>query len=169
MNKRLQIEYKKLVKEPIPDCVVRPGESLLDCYFCFQGSIGTHFEGGSYMGRLRFPSEYPWKAPAIFMITPNGKFRTESAGPICTSFSHYHPESWNPALSIRTILLGFISMFYDDLPSHSVGVLNLPSVDLKRFVDDSHSFNAQTPLYKELFQEDTKPVSVIIKRKVAKK
>ena len=172
MNKRLQREYQQLVKEPIPDCVVRPGDSILDCYFHFKGADDTPFEGGSYMGRLRFPPEYPWKAPTIYMITPNGKFRTEKEGAICTSFSNYHPESWNPLLNIRTILLGFISMFHDAKMGRTLGGLNRTSSQMQTFARESHSFHDQHPLFKELFQEEEtlkKPKIVIIKRKVVKK
>ena len=172
MNKRLQREYQQLVKEPIPDCVVRPGDSILDCYFHFKGADDTPFEGGSYMGRLRFPPEYPWKAPAIYMITPNGKFRTEKEGAICTSFSNYHPESWNPLLNIRTILLGFISMFHDAKMGRTLGGLNRTSSQIQKFARESHSFHEQHSLFKELFQEEEtlkKPKIVIIKRKVVKK
>jgi len=171
MNKRLQNEYRQLVREPIPDCVVRPGDSILDCYFHFKGADDTPFEGGSYMGRLRFPPEYPWKAPAIYMITPNGKFRTEKEGAICTSFSNYHPESWNPLLNIRTILLGFISMFHDAKMGRTLGGLNRTSSQMQTFARESHSFHEQHSLFKELFQEEEveKPKVVIIKRKVVKK
>lgn len=166
MNKRLQKEYHNLTKEPIPDCVVRPGDSILDCYFHFKGAVDTPFEGGAYIGKLRFPPEYPWKAPTIYMITPNGKFRTEKEGPICTSFSHYHPESWNPILTIRTILLGFISMFHDPKIGRTLGGLPLlTDTQFQNIARETHDFHNQNSIYKDLFQEETKPKIVIIKRK----
>lgn len=34
--------------------------------------------GGFYHGKLIFPSEYPFKPPRIIMITPNGRFQTNT-------------------------------------------------------------------------------------------
>jgi ubiquitin-conjugating enzyme E2 J2 len=33
------------------------------------------FLGGLYHGKLVFPSEFPFKPPSIYMITPNGRFK----------------------------------------------------------------------------------------------
>jgi ubiquitin-protein ligase len=31
--------------------------------------------GGLYHGKLVFPSEFPFKPPSIYIITPNGRFK----------------------------------------------------------------------------------------------
>ena len=54
-----------------------------------------------------FPRDYPFKPPRIKFFTPQGRF--EINYPICTSFSDYHPESWDPSWSVQTIVLGLIS------------------------------------------------------------
>jgi len=36
------------------------------------GPPNTPYEGGVYQGKLKFPSEFPFKPPSIYMITPNG-------------------------------------------------------------------------------------------------
>ena len=41
------------------------------------------------------------------MMTPSGRFEINK--PICTSFSDYHPETWDPSWNIQTIVLGLIS------------------------------------------------------------
>ena len=41
------------------------------------------------------------------MITPNGRFSQRTK--ICTSFSDFHPELWDPSWKVETIILGLIS------------------------------------------------------------
>lgn len=54
-----------------------------------------------------FPKEYPFKPPRIIMITPNGRFQTNTR--LCLSISDFHPDTWNPAWSVSTILTGLLS------------------------------------------------------------
>ncbi len=63
--------------------------------------------GGFYHGKLLFPSDYPFKPPRIIMITPNGRFQTNRR--LCLSISDFHPDTWNPAWSVATILTGLLS------------------------------------------------------------
>jgi len=64
------------------------------------------------MGRITFPKQYPLKPPAIEVMTPNGRFQVNRK--ICMSISNHHPESWNPAWNVQTILIGLISFFVSD-------------------------------------------------------
>ena len=41
------------------------------------------------------------------MITPNGRFQTNTR--LCLSISDFHPDTWNPAWSVATILTGLLS------------------------------------------------------------
>lgn len=80
--------------------------------------------------RPLFDAEYPFKPPSIYMITPNGRWvvhlkgfkyasglsidvsvlvyfcRFKTSTRLCLSISDYHPDSWNPAWSVSTILTG---------------------------------------------------------------
>ncbi len=56
--------------------------------------------------------EYPFKPPAIMMLTPNGRFKTNTR--ICMSMSDYHPETWNPLWSVASILTGLLSFMLED-------------------------------------------------------
>ena len=68
---RLQKEYARIVKEPSPDIEAHPRESnILEWHFVIKGPKDTPYTGGSYHGKLIFPSEYPYKPPAIMMLTP---------------------------------------------------------------------------------------------------
>ena len=54
-----------------------------------------------------FPPDYPFKPPAIRMITPSGRFQTSTR--LCLSISDFHPKSFNPAWEVSTILIGLLS------------------------------------------------------------
>ncbi|KAJ2376330.1 Ubiquitin-conjugating enzyme E2 6, partial [Coemansia sp. RSA 2607] len=106
--KRLNKEYLAIQANPPPFITAKPLESnILEWHYVLRGPPDTPYEGGEYHGRLRFPSEYPYKPPAIQMITPSGRFQTNID--ICMSMSNYHPNTWNPAWSVATILNGLLS------------------------------------------------------------
>lgn len=84
---------------------------VLDWRFVIEGPPDSPYAGGEYMGKLKFPDQYPFKPPSIFMITPNGRFETDRR--LCMSMSDYHPESWCPAWSVATILTGVLSFMLD--------------------------------------------------------
>ena len=44
-------------------------------HYVVMGPPGSLYDSGYYHGKLVFPKEYPFKAPSIFMITPNGRFK----------------------------------------------------------------------------------------------
>ena len=81
------------------------------------------FEGGFYVGKLMLPTEYPSKPPGVMMITPNGRFQPEKK--ICMSMSDYHPESWSPAWSISTVLIGLVSFMNSEEASTGCIVTSL--------------------------------------------
>lgn len=63
----------------MPHLKAHPNPSnLLEWHFVLEGAEGTDYEGGVYHGRLMFPPNYPFKPPSISMITPNGRFATNT-------------------------------------------------------------------------------------------
>ncbi|KAL9542080.1 hypothetical protein PS6_009978 [Mucor atramentarius] len=76
---------------------------------CLRGPKDTDFEEGRYHGRIILPSEYPFKPPELIFLTPNGRFELNTK--ICLSITGFHPEFWQPAWGIRTVLLAVIGFF----------------------------------------------------------
>lgn len=112
-QKRLTKEYKTILANPPPYIHAKPNEeNILEWHYVITGPPNTPFEGGQYHGLLRFPSEYPFKPPAISIITPNGRFACNTR--LCLSMSDYHPDTWNPAWSVSTILTGLLSFMTGD-------------------------------------------------------
>ena len=75
-GKRLQKEIQQLKKKPLDLIWAEPDPgNIKEWHYCFEGPKDTPYEGGFYHGLLKFPAEYPFKPPAIFMYTPNGRYK----------------------------------------------------------------------------------------------
>ena len=116
--KRILAEARELVQWPSAHFSASPLEdNLFEWHFTLRGAEGTPFQGGLYHGRIVLPAEYPFKPPSIYLLTPNGRFETGKK--ICLSISAHHPESWQPAWGVRTILTALIAFF----PTKAEGAL----------------------------------------------
>ncbi|GAU95424.1 hypothetical protein RvY_07043 [Ramazzottius varieornatus] len=105
--KRLFREAQELRENPDEDFHAAPLEdNLFEWHFTIRGPAETAFENGLYHGRIVLPADYPMKPPNIIILTPNGRFETNTK--ICLSISGYHPETWQPSWSIRTALKALI-------------------------------------------------------------
>jgi ubiquitin-conjugating enzyme E2 J1 len=90
-----------------PDFEASPLEdNLFEWHFTIRGPPGTAFEGGRYHGRITLPPEYPFKPPSITLLNASGRFTVGKK--ICLSVSAHHPEHWQPAWGIRTIITALI-------------------------------------------------------------
>jgi len=172
-TKRIQRELRDLRNEPIPNCIAMPLEdNIYQWRFIFKGEDDTEYKGGLYMGSIELPKEYPFAPPKIKMITPNGRL-TANGKSLCFSFSDWHPESWNPALGLRTIIMGVISFFYEERNTN--GAIKSSKEQRQLYAKDSLNFNRKHNDYKELFtlnalERSLMPTRIIkIKRKNIKK
>ena len=136
--KRIYADMKELRTDPSDQYSAQPREDdLFDWHFTIRGPIGTSFEGGLYHGRILLPIDYPFKPPNIIFLTQNGRFELRKK--ICLSISAYHPETWQPAWGIRTILEALIS-FFPTKGEGAVGALDWTSDERKRLVLPSQEF-----------------------------
>jgi hypothetical protein len=73
------------------------------------------------VAKLKFPADYPFKPPSIYMCTPSGRFATGQR--LCLSMSDFHPETWNPGWSVATVATGLLSFMCEDVagPHHMLG------------------------------------------------
>ena len=110
----------------------------------------TPFEGGLYHGVITFPKEYPWKPPAIKMLTPTGKF--EVGRDICLSISAHHPETWNPLWSVKSMLIGLLSFMCDKT---SKGKFKKATIK-RELAKKSLSHNLKNEMFCKLFPEFVK-------------
>lgn len=137
-TKRLRKELANLQKDPPPGIIAEPEESnILNWYFCIQGPSETPYEGGEYIGKLKFAPEYPMKPPSILMCTPSARFAVNTK--ICMSMSDFHPELWNPMWSVATILTGVVSFMTSE--ELTTGGLRAPESERKRLAGLSKEYN----------------------------
>ncbi|OII75074.1 ubiquitin-conjugating enzyme family protein [Cryptosporidium andersoni] len=101
---RILREYREIQKDPSPYWCAYPicMDEPYEWHFTIKGPTSSDFEGGMYHGRIILPQSYPFSPPSIMLLTQNGRF--EIGKKICLSASNYHPELWQPAWGIRTML-----------------------------------------------------------------
>lgn len=148
--RRLRLEYSKLQREPVPYVAAHPlPADILEWHFAVRGPEKTPLEGGVYHGKLRFPADFPFAPPAIYLITPNGRFQCNTR--LCLSISDYHPESWNPSWSMSSILTGLLSFMVDETPT--LGSLDTTSEQKQKLAKESLRFNLEDDVFCELFPD----------------
>ena len=147
---RLSKELKALQKDPLPNISAMPLEdNILEWHYMILGPKGSPFEGGCYHGKLRFPPEYPFKPPAIYMLTPNGRFKPNTK--LCLSMSDFHPETWNPLWSVSSVITGLYTFWLDN--ARTLGSIETNKETKRRLAIDSWAFNRKDPIVRQLFPE----------------
>ena len=123
--------------------------NLLEWHVLIEGARETPYEGGWYVMRIRFKAGYPFEAPAVSMLTPNGRFAVGQS--VCMSMTEWHQESWNPAWSASCIVTGFISfMNTDELTS---GGIRSTDAEKRELAAKSVEWNAGQPGILKKFPE----------------
>ncbi|CEP60262.1 E2 ubiquitin-conjugating protein UBC6 LALA0_S01e06678g [Lachancea lanzarotensis] len=137
-QKRLTKEYKSMVENPPPFIIAQPNEdNILEWHYVISGPPDTPYSGGQYHGTLLFPSDYPFKPPAIRMVTPSGRFKEDTR--LCLSMSDYHPDTWNPSWSVSTILTGLLSFMTSN--ESTTGAISTTPDHKKKMARSSREFN----------------------------
>ena len=108
-------------------------KDIFKWHFIVFGLPDKPYTDGYYLGQLQFPHEYPWKPPAIRMMTESGRFQTNAR--ICLSISDYHPESWNPVWPVSSVIVGLISFFTTE--DHTVGSVHTSMAERERIAKAS--------------------------------
>ncbi|XP_037954029.1 ubiquitin-conjugating enzyme E2 J2-like [Teleopsis dalmanni] len=147
---RMKQDYMRLKRDPLPYITAEPlPNNLLEWHYCVKGPEDTPYQGGYYHGTLLFPREFPFKPPSIFMITPNGRFRTNTR--LCLSISDYHPDTWNPTWCVGTILTGLLSFMIETTPT--LGAIESSTYEKQQYAKKSLAFNLKNEHFRELFPE----------------
>ncbi|XP_067243597.1 ubiquitin-conjugating enzyme E2 J2-like isoform X2 [Chanodichthys erythropterus] len=145
-TQRLKQDYLRIRKDPVPYICAEPLPSnILEWHFVVRGPEKSPYEGGYYHGKLIFPQEFPFKPPSIYMITPNGRFNCNTR--LCLSISDFHPDTWNPAWSVSTILTGLLSFMMENIPTlGSIETSDFTEIKMKQRTQRDLSVQLQ-PLY----------------------
>ncbi|KAJ1977545.1 Ubiquitin-conjugating enzyme E2 6 [Dimargaris verticillata] len=153
--KRLTKEYLAIQANPPPYVIAKPLESnILEWHYVLRGPQATDYEAGEYHGVLKFPSEYPFKPPAIQFVTPSGRFQPNTD--ICLTMSNFHPSLWNPSWSVATILNGVLSFMVEE--ETTTGSVRATQRDRRTLAAKSHLFNLANPVFRDVFPELCTPI-----------
>jgi ubiquitin-conjugating enzyme E2 J2 len=112
------------------------------------GPRGSPYEGGKYHGKLIFPAAYPYKPPSIMMITPSGRFKTNTR--LCLSMSDFHPETWYITSTISFMLEN--ARTYGSIESDDDTRRKLAAESLAFNVRDAQ-FNTLFPHYRQALEQ----------------
>ncbi len=146
---RLRKEYAKMIREPVDGIEAVPREeNLLEWHYVIIGPRDSPYEGGQYWGRLVFPKEYPYKPPAVYMNTPNGRFQINNTR-LCMSMSDFHPETWNPLWSVSSIVSGVRSFLVENEPTY--GSMVASDSQRRQLARDSYAWNQKNTIFSSLF------------------
>ncbi|XP_060793581.1 ubiquitin-conjugating enzyme E2 J2 [Neoarius graeffei] len=149
-TQRLKQDYLRIKKDPVPYICAEPLPSnILEWHYLVRGPEKTPYEGGYYHGKLIFPREFPFKPPSIYMITPNGRFKCNTR--LCLSITDFHPDTWNPAWSVSTILTGLLSFMVEKGPT--LGSIETSDFTKRQLASQSLAFNIKDKVFCELFPD----------------
>ncbi|CAG0920422.1 unnamed protein product [Notodromas monacha] len=147
---RLRQDYLRIKADPVPYVTAEPlPHNILEWHYVIRGPEQSLYQGGYYHGKLVFPAEYPYKPPRIYMITPNGRFKTNVR--LCLSISDFHPDLWNPAWSVSTILTGLLSFMLES--SYTLGSVETSDKEKADLAHQSLEFNLADKVFLELFPD----------------
>lgn len=91
------------------------------------------------------------KPPSIIMFTPSGRFAVNQK--ICTSFSDFHPETWNPMWGVETIVIGLISFMLSD--ERSTGTIEASKFERRLLAKASLSTNLKQTNFTRVFPQSS--------------
>ncbi len=150
-KKRFDNEMKLLKNEPLHYATAYPDENNpLVWYFIIYGQKDTHYYNGKYIGKITHSKKYPAEPPSYEMLTPSGRFEINKN--ICLTNSGYHKDEWSSAWNIKSILIGFYSVFCND---DTTGISHILKTEEERrkFSIESDEYNKKNypEIYKKFF------------------
>lgn len=153
---RLRQDYLNLNKDPVPYIRAEPLPSdMLEWHYVIKGPEDTPYLGGYYHGTLIFTQQYPFKPPSIYMSTPNGRFEVNRR--LCLSISDYHPDEWNPAWCVSSILTGLLSFMLEN--TQALGTIESSTYAKQDFARKSLAFNVKREIFQTLFPDITEEIN----------
>ncbi|KAL7414804.1 ubiquitin-conjugating enzyme [Mrakia frigida] len=122
--RRLMTEYRQLTSSGAPEGLFTAGPVKESNFFEWEALIhgpeDTPFEGGIFVARLSFPSDYPLNPFKMKFDPPILHPNVYASGDVCISILHApgddpnqyetSSERWSPVQSVEKVLLSVISM-----------------------------------------------------------
>ncbi len=113
--RRIAKEMKDMETTPMDNCTAGPVNP--NDMFLWHGTIigpeKSPYEGGLFKLEIRFPPNYPFKAPTVTFLTKVYHPNINADGGICISILK---DEWSPSLTIGKVLLSIGSLLTDPNP-----------------------------------------------------
>lgn len=113
--RRIAKEMKDMETTPMDNCTAGPVNP--NDMFLWHGTIigpeKSPYEGGLFKLEIRFPPNYPFKAPTVIFLTKVYHPNINADGGICISILK---DEWSPSLTIGKVLLSISSLLTDPNP-----------------------------------------------------
>ncbi|KAG8688427.1 hypothetical protein FRC11_005453, partial [Ceratobasidium sp. 423] len=153
--RRLMTEYKQLTTNGSPDSMFTAGPVSEDNFFEWEALIhgpkDTPYEGGIFVAKLEFPSDYPLNPFKMKFDPPLLHPNVYADGNVCISILHspgddpnmyeLASERWSPVQSVEKVLLSVISMLAADVVVISSSPEPEPEVPLRSNKGKSRATN----------------------------
>jgi ubiquitin-conjugating enzyme E2 D/E len=112
--RRIERELMDLRKDPPSSCSAGPlGEDLFNWEGVIFGPEDSPYSGGVFKLIIKFPADYPFRAPHVQFKTPIFHPNINRTGLICIDTLK---GQWSPALTISKVLLCITSLLTDPNP-----------------------------------------------------
>ena len=146
---RLTSELKAFRANPPPlaPLVHVSEKDILDWYILLEGPPSSPYEGGWFVMRIKFKPAYPFEAPAVMMLTPNGRFAENQS--VCTT--EWHEENWAPQWSATTLTIWFLSFMTTN--EHTIFGVRTTDEQKRSLAEKSLAWNAAQPGLLKRFPE----------------
>lgn len=112
--RRINKEWRDLVDDPPSNVSAGPlGPDMFHWTATIVGPSDSPYEGGLFFLDIRFPPDYPFKAPVVRFQTKVYHPNIDQHGNICLDILK---NEWSPALNIGNVLLSISSLLTDANP-----------------------------------------------------
>lgn len=140
------------MKKTVFGLAVEERSDVTVVYYCFEGVVGSWYEGGQYFGKIVLPEDFPHSGPKeIQCITPSGRFHTNMS--LClTVVSPFYRYQWNPTISLYKVAI-MIQIYMTTPYETMTGGINSTEEVTRAFARASAEWNAQHPMFQSLFQK----------------
>lgn len=150
---RLMRELKAFRASP-PDLAPVAHVDARDCtqwHILCEGVPNSPYEDGWYVVKITFAASYPFAAPSVRVLTPNGRFVPGQS--ICMSMTEWHQEMWNPAWNVGTIVTGLLSFMAEN--EVTSGGMTASDEERRALAKASVEWNAKQANIAKMFPELT--------------
>ncbi|XP_034341345.1 ubiquitin-conjugating enzyme E2 D2-like [Arvicanthis niloticus] len=131
--KRIQNEFLAFTQDPPAQCSAGPlAGNMFQWQATIMGPQDSPYQGGVFFLSVRFPINYPFKAPKVSFITRIYHPNISKNGSICLDILN---SEWSPVFTISNVLLSIYSLLCDPDPDKPLvpEIAKMYLTDLKKY------------------------------------